>query len=152
MCSENGKPYVADLGLSSSHSQDTVALAFSTGFAVGIDLEVVQRSFEFESVVLDHFSRGEQRILGAIPEHERQDAFYRCWTAKEACAKAYGVGIGLSLNRFEVTEWSEYGSDHIRTDGKPDARISMERLIVGDRLAATLALLMDPNQPKRPEM
>ena len=43
------------------------------------------------------FSEPEGARLNALPEAERQDAFYVLWTLKEAACKAAGVSLWTSL-------------------------------------------------------
>ena len=46
---------------------------------------------------------GEQQQLGAIPEIDRAEAFFRLWTRKEAFVKARGDGLFSGLDRFETS-------------------------------------------------
>ena len=49
------------------------------------------------------FSPKETEALLALPEAARTEAFYRGWTRKEALAKALGMGIASSFQRFSVS-------------------------------------------------
>jgi 4'-phosphopantetheinyl transferase len=52
---------------------------------------------------MQFFSPGENTALSALPASERQNAFFRCWTRKEAFVKAFGGGLSIPLNEFEVS-------------------------------------------------
>jgi 4'-phosphopantetheinyl transferase len=49
-----------------------------------------------------HFCAGEIAAIAAAAEPSRSERFLACWTRKEACIKALGLGIAENLNRFEV--------------------------------------------------
>jgi 4'-phosphopantetheinyl transferase len=82
-----------------SHSENAVALAISSGFEVGIDVEHV-RPIE-ENVPIEVFSPREHAEFTALPDAERQKAFFECWARKEACLKALGTGFTLPPAHFE---------------------------------------------------
>jgi 4'-phosphopantetheinyl transferase len=82
-----------------SHSENVAALAISSGFEVGIDVEHV-RPIE-ESVPLEVFSTRERAEFTALPDAERQKVFFESWARKEACLKALGTGFTLPPAHFE---------------------------------------------------
>jgi len=82
-----------------SHSENAAALAISSGFEVGIDVEQV-RPIE-ESVPLEVFSTRERAEFTALPDAERQKVFFESWARKEACLKALGTGFTLPPAHFE---------------------------------------------------
>jgi 4'-phosphopantetheinyl transferase len=49
------------------------------------------------------FSRREYETLRSLPEHQKLEAVYNCWTRKEAYIKACGDGVTQPLDRFEVS-------------------------------------------------
>jgi 4'-phosphopantetheinyl transferase len=49
------------------------------------------------------FAPREIATLHALRKDLREEAFFACWTRKEALAKAEGKGLTLPLCRFEVT-------------------------------------------------
>lgn len=99
-----GKPYVAkpetSLRFNLSHSDALAGVAISHGIAVGIDIERIK---PLDGTGLEEaLSRREQDALAALGGIERRDAFYRCWTRKEALLKAHGQGLGVPLDSFDV--------------------------------------------------
>lgn len=82
-----------------SHSENSAALAISSGFEVGIDVEHI-RPIE-ESMPLQVFSAREREQFDALPAAERQAVFFETWARKEACLKALGTGFILPPEHFE---------------------------------------------------
>lgn len=82
-----------------SHSENTAALAVSSGLEVGIDVEHI-RPIE-ESIPLEVFSAQEREQFDALPSAERQTIFFETWARKEACLKALGTGFILPPEHFE---------------------------------------------------
>jgi 4'-phosphopantetheinyl transferase len=107
--SRYGKPYLADsdhisrMEFNLSHSEGMVVLAFTRGRKVGVDIESVERNFDFEEIAERFFSLAEQQMLRNIPAEQRGTAFFRCWTRKEAYIKALGNGLSHPLFEFDVS-------------------------------------------------
>lgn len=91
---------VPAFNLSRSGGLAVVALVPATSSRapdVGVDLERVavdRRSAEDLLRVADRFAAAEASFLGTLPADAMPGAFYRLWTAKEACLKCLGTGIG----------------------------------------------------------
>ena len=49
------------------------------------------------------FCPEEAAEIRSLPPSERERAFFRCWTRKEAYIKAIGDGLSAALNGFRVT-------------------------------------------------
>ena len=104
-----GKPALNMEGVSSplcfniAHSGGLALYAFVWGHAVGVDLEQ-QRTVSYrESIVRRFFTPHEQETFFALPENQRQEGFFNCWTRKEAYLKACGRGLSQSTGRVEVS-------------------------------------------------
>jgi 4'-phosphopantetheinyl transferase len=83
-----------------SHSGGLAALAVA-GCDVGIDIEEVR---PVDGAVAERFfSARENAALRGLRGADWRDAFYRCWTRKEAVAKALGKGLSLRLASFDVS-------------------------------------------------
>jgi 4'-phosphopantetheinyl transferase len=102
-----GKPELAhnaskiNFNVSHSHGMGVWAIAFNG--VVGVDVEYVKRSVDIDAVGKRFFSDNEWRHLRDLPEDERRQSFFRCWTRKEAFVKALGDGLTFSLKAFDVT-------------------------------------------------
>lgn len=100
----NGKPALPDSSLhfNLSHSRDVALLGIARK-PVGLDIEHSVPINDLRLVAKHHFTHDEQADLFSLPPAQRTDAFYRCWTRKEAFIKAHGDGLQLPLDRFAVT-------------------------------------------------
>jgi 4'-phosphopantetheinyl transferase len=96
----HGKPFVdapAAPGFSVSHSHGRLVVAVTAGFAVGIDLERVDRRIEIGVVARRFLPSDEAASLAALPPDARTAAFFRLWTRREAQLKARGSGFALGV-------------------------------------------------------
>ncbi len=84
-----------------SHSDDIVLYAIA-GREVGVDVERIRPDFVSEAIAKRFFSPREVAVLQALPPQVRTEAFYNCWTRKEAYVKAKGKGMSIALNDFDV--------------------------------------------------
>ena len=102
-----GKPHLRypDVGLqfNLSHSEGLAVYACALGRPVGIDIERVRAHRDLGAVAARFFSPLERARLRAPPAPLRVEAFYRCWTRKEAHVKVVGSGLSVPLHDFDVT-------------------------------------------------
>lgn len=101
-----GKPSLATqpptpLHFNLAHADGLVAYALSHASPIGIDIERVAPLPDATDIAASYFAPGEISRLASAPD--TADAFYRCWTRKEAFVKALGEGLAHPLDRFEVT-------------------------------------------------
>ena len=85
-----------------SHSGEYALLAVTPGLEVGIDIEQFRPDFGTQEIAERFFSAEEAGILCALPEEEKVEAFFKCWTRKEAFVKALGGGLSIPLDSFDV--------------------------------------------------
>lgn len=85
-----------------SHSQGLALIAIGGRGPLGADVELLRPVPDAALLAAEHFTRREQEALAALPAHERDKAFLTCWTRKEACLKAVGVGLLVSPRSIEV--------------------------------------------------
>jgi 4'-phosphopantetheinyl transferase len=104
--SSRGKPKLAgaaQLQFNVSHSQDLALYGFSCDRAIGVDLEYLRVIDDAQKIAQRFFSTQESAVIDSLPEDERNAAFFRGWTAKEAYLKATGDGLAGSLETVEVS-------------------------------------------------
>lgn len=87
-----------------SHSGAHALIAVATGVQPGIDLEQrhPRRRRDVLALAQRFFAGDEAAALARVPEEEREFAFLRMWTAKEALLKAHGRGLAFGLDRVRV--------------------------------------------------
>jgi 4'-phosphopantetheinyl transferase len=107
-----------------SHSQNLALYALACNREVGIDVEYMRFLTDAPGIAAQFFSPEERSVLHALPESERQQGFYSCWTRKEAYIKALGKGLLQPLDQFTVPLASEQTDQPlpIRDEHGDDAR------------------------------
>jgi 4'-phosphopantetheinyl transferase len=102
-----GKPFIdgrPDVSFSLSHAGDAVVVAVGRGPAVGVDLERLRRVDDALDIARGQFSARERAALATLPLRARSAAFLALWTRKEAVVKAWGTGLSVALDSFEVLD------------------------------------------------
>jgi 4'-phosphopantetheinyl transferase len=151
---ERGKPAVAGEGDKPPHerlefnlsdSEDLTVYAVAHGAEIGVDVEILRPMPDALSISESFFSAPERETLRAVPEERRAEAFFNCWTRKEAYLKAIGEGLSEPLDSFvvtlapgdpprfldffkvegEVAAWSLY---HLRPTGNSIAALALRRV------------------------
>jgi 4'-phosphopantetheinyl transferase len=103
-----GKPDVVSsqnsfqLRFNLSHSGELAVVAVSLDLELGIDVEQIKPDFAGLEIAKRFFSPEECARLERLPPSTRVDAFFDCWTRKEAYIKARGGGLSIPLDSFEV--------------------------------------------------
>jgi 4'-phosphopantetheinyl transferase len=96
-------PGSTNLHFNISHSHGVGIFALAYGRNLGIDVEFVQPDFKGEDIAARYFSARELEELRGMPEEQRTEGFFNCWTRKEAYIKADGRGLQIPLDSFDVT-------------------------------------------------
>jgi len=105
----NGKPTLddtfgkGDIFFNLSHSNGIALYAFTPDGEIGVDIEQIHAIDDLKSIAARFFSPTEYRTLAGLPDAKKQEAFFNCWTRKEAFVKALGDGLARPLNSFEVS-------------------------------------------------
>jgi 4'-phosphopantetheinyl transferase len=146
--SKKEKPFLGrenpanDVRFNVSHSGGIALLAFTRQHEIGVDVEKVRRDFDVEAIARRFFSPHEQEQLAAIPNEQKFEAFFRCWTRKESYIKATGEGLSLPLRQFDVSIAAE---DHdallsTRPDPAEAALWSLREIPAGSGYLAALCV------------
>jgi 4'-phosphopantetheinyl transferase len=86
-----------------SNSGDLALLAVGCNVPLGVDLERVRQLSDMPALARRFFSFEESdAILSIADAAERLNAFFRCWTRKEAYLKAVGKGLTFPLDQVVV--------------------------------------------------
>lgn len=102
-----GKPQLESrscrLRFNMSHSGQVTMIALCLDAEIGIDIEVIRPIAEWDDIASSHFSAMENQSLHKEAPAQRMEAFFRCWTRKEALIKAMGMGLSIPLDSFTVS-------------------------------------------------
>jgi 4'-phosphopantetheinyl transferase len=121
-----GKPALAPavdhapLAFNLAHSGAVALVAVTARGVVGVDLERVRAGVDCERIGAQFFSARENRTLRILPRLLRDEAFFTCWTRKEAYVKARGFGLALPLDTFDVSLAPGSTAKLLRAPGSSD--------------------------------
>lgn len=118
-----GKPLLEGGGIdfNLSHSRGLAVVACARGCEIGIDVEALRTMEDLLNIARRFFAPGEYAQLAALEPSLQADAFFRCWTRKEAYLKARGDGITVALDHFEVSLLPDAPPALLRIDGDAGA-------------------------------
>lgn len=103
----HGKPSIAqpadsNLQYNMSHSNEMAFYAINLDGRVGVDVEYIKKDADMLGIAKRFFNKNEYLRLLQLPQNVQKEAFYQCWTLKEAYIKAHGIGLTKPLSSFEV--------------------------------------------------
>ena len=101
----HGKPFMvghAGWRFSLSRRIDVALVGISVGREIGVDVEPVGNVQDMEAMVQQVCSANERDLWTRRPEPGRPTAFATCWTRKEACLKAVGMGLSVEPSAIDV--------------------------------------------------
>jgi 4'-phosphopantetheinyl transferase len=142
-----GKPRLADvendIRFNLTHSHGLALLAVTRDREVGVDVEHI-RDMERDGELLAErfFSPREVAVLCSLPAQLRREAFFHCWTRKEAYIKAHGKGLSLPLDQFDVSLHPDEPAAVLATQHDPQEvrRWSLQGLFPGAGYVGALAV------------
>ena len=152
---EYGKPHLpfdlapSDITFNLTHSHELAMLAVTRARQIGVDLEYVRPDLESESIAERFFARAEVTTLLSQPPPQRTEAFFHCWTRKEAFIKAVGEGLSYPLDQFTdaFTPESPPALLEIRGSAKEARRWALFDLAPGEGYAGALAVQRKDTTP-----
>ncbi len=86
-----------------SHSHGLALYAVARGREVGVDIEYVHPLTDADQIAERFFSARENAIFRTLAPEQKIEAFFNCWTRKEAYIKATGDGLSRPLDQFDVS-------------------------------------------------
>jgi 4'-phosphopantetheinyl transferase len=119
-----------------SHVGNLALYAIARNREVGIDIERIEPKFADDGIAEKFFSRNEVAKLRSLPASARSQAFFNCWTRKEAYVKARGAGLQIALDSFEV---SLAPGEEARFISEGEIGWSLEALTLGPGYVAAIA-------------
>ena len=139
---ENGKPQLHNpqgWQFNLSHSGDTAVMLVARQ-AVGIDLERQQRRANWPGISERIFHDSELRQLHAMPQAQQAPRAVQLWTAKEAWAKATGLGVS-GLQQAPLLNWraSSWALAEASSDGLLQAALWDEWFVSAYALGSAIA-------------
>ena len=102
-----GKPFIAfpentGIYFNLAHSGRQIVYAFSKYPDTGIDIERIRTVDDIDLLARKYFSAEEYAIVINLPSWEKNKAFIRIWSIKEALIKACGCPLEHGLAAFDV--------------------------------------------------
>lgn len=125
-----------------SHSHGLALYAVTRYREVGIDLEHIRADLDHTLIAEQFFSPREVATLRTVPRNLQIEAFFNCWTRKEAYVKARGEGLSLPLDRFDVSFAPGEPAALVRTQGDllEASRWTLQELCPATGYVAALAV------------
>jgi 4'-phosphopantetheinyl transferase len=157
-----GKPFLkggSRMKFNMAHSGNLALYSVTADVEIGVDVEEMKEVPDMTQIATRYFCDAEAAELKAIGAGRPAiQAFFRCWTRKEAYIKAVGDGLYIPLDQFQVTLSAEAPSKfiHIGNDEGVAARWTLQHLDPAPNYVGALAYQDSPrsihfHQPLTPE-
>jgi 4'-phosphopantetheinyl transferase len=120
-----GKPVLAhqkkehSIHFNLSHSSEAVLYAVTKVGAIGVDVEKIRDIPDIENIIGRYFSSWERTAFSKLPATQKKQAFFSCWSRKEAFIKALGAGPSPSLDEFDVSILPDQPASLLHTHWDP---------------------------------
>ena len=114
-----GMPGGCSLCFNMSHSHDIALFALAWNSRIGVDVEYIRFIPDAEVIAKRFFAPQENSAFSAVPPDKKLEAFYNCWTRKEAFLKATGDGLSRRLDSFTVSLVPEEPPRLLSVEGDP---------------------------------
>lgn len=141
------KPQIAglqpgQLDFNESASGELAVFAVARGMQLGVDLEQIRPVPDAAEIVARFGSTVEAAAYQRLPKPDRDTAFLRWWTAKEAFVKAIGSGLDHPLDTFSISFPSDDAIRLVDVGGNQNeaARYSLTELTPAAGYVGTLVV------------
>lgn len=141
----NGKPRLGAgrrEGFNISHSGSTALVCLGPGPGVGVDVEELQPMPDASALAQANFDSSEIEDLSLQSPESASIAFLTVWTRKEACLKAWGVGLNLSPLAATVGLARQAREVTLESNGQR-VRVCVQSIDIGVGKLAAMALATD---------
>jgi len=137
----NASARSAELKFNLAHSAGLALYAITRRCEIGVDLEQIRADFATDQIAEHFFSPNEVVRLRSLPISKQKEAFFNCWTRKEAFIKAKSTGLSQALDQFEVTVSPDESAALLGTkwDQAEAPRWLLKSIDLGSGFAAALA-------------
>jgi len=137
----NASAVAAELKFNLAHSGGLALYAIARRCEIGVDLEQLRPEFVSDQIAERFFSANEVARLRSLPASKQTQAFFNCWTRKEAFIKAKSTGLSQPLDQFEVTLGPDEPAALLETkwDQTEASRWLLKSIDLGSDFAAALA-------------
>lgn len=139
----HGKPALASPPphFNLSRREGVALIGLSATHEIGVDVEPLRAMADANELAQLHFTPRERDAVARERGAAHDRAFLRCWTRKEACMKASGLGLSLAPSSFECGALT--ATAHVQVS---DARRSWTLLVHspdgGDDVVASWAVVL----------
>ncbi|MEO5340949.1 MAG: 4'-phosphopantetheinyl transferase superfamily protein [Magnetococcus sp. MYC-9] len=121
----DGKPFLDaphPLWFNVTHSGAWALYAVSPAGELGVDLQQMHPADPDTRLRMARrfFSSEESSALGRLPVHQLQEAFFACWTRKEAYIKRHGLSLARLLPHFTVSVEPDQPAALLATPWQPE--------------------------------
>lgn len=111
-----------------SRCEGNYLIAVSFGGNVGVDLERPRLIGDLDRIADLYFTPAEGRTISALQDDGKLNAFFACWTFKEAYTKALGTGLVTPLDSFAFprSAWTATNASCSRIGGREWTHLKFE--------------------------
>ncbi|MCP4131195.1 MAG: 4'-phosphopantetheinyl transferase superfamily protein [bacterium] len=145
--SQYGKPSLVNMPdhenilFNMSHSGGMALCGITRKREIGVDIESIRFFDNADQIVERYFSDQEKIEYRQIPGHLKNEAFFTCWTRKEAYIKGIGQGLTHPLNSFTVSLTPEEPAMLLHLDDSAEKdRWTLKEITVGAGFVAAVAV------------
>ncbi len=134
-----------------SNSHERALLGIARNVELGVDIEWLRSIQSMEGMAERFFADAETREILSLPEPQRTESFFCCWTRKEAFLKAIGKGLTFPLRDVVVDVHRRHPVQiqNINDSAQNAAEWSLESLTVEPEYVAAVACRRLHNDLKR---
>lgn len=136
------EPSSRSLQFNVSHTSGMALLAFTVDYAVGIDVEQIDRTVSDHDIATRYFSPQESAYLATLSPDRRTQEFLTYWTCKEAYLKMQGIGLSGGLAQCEIAFDPDGLKANVRLTNEPNREndCSLFRINAGQAHIGALAV------------